>query len=229
MSKYSLAEFVKNTSEKTGGESFELKTPHMLEVNLNGRVWTKLGSMAAYTGNMKFTRSGMGDQGMMKTFKKGVTGEGVTLTKAEGAGTLYLADQGKKIQILQLNGDAVSVNGNDVLAFEDSIEWDIKLVTKLAGMMAGGLFNVTLKGTGMIAISSHGSPTTLIVTPKTPVMTDPGTTVAWSANLQPQVKTDIGFKTLIGKGSGETFQMKFEGMGFVVVQPFEEIPTPQTR
>ena len=37
--------------------------------------------------------------------------------------------------------------------------------------------------------------------------------------------TDVSFKTFIGRGSGESIQMKFTGSGFVVVQPFEEVYT----
>jgi uncharacterized protein (AIM24 family) len=55
-------------------------------------------------------------------------------------------------------------------------------------------------------------------------MTDPNSTVAWSANLSPELKTDITMKALLGRGGGETFQMMFQGDGFVVVQPFEESP-----
>ena len=37
-----------------------------------------------------------------------------------------------------------------------------------------------------------------------------------------QVKTDISLKTFFGRGSGESFQMEFNGDGFVVIQPYEE-------
>jgi uncharacterized protein (AIM24 family) len=90
-------------------------------------------------------------------------------------------------------------------------------------MMSGGLFNVRLEGSGMIAITSHYEPLTLLVTLDQPVYTDPNATVAWSGNLQPDFVTDISFKTLLGRGSGESIQMKFSGEGFVVVQPYEEV------
>jgi hypothetical protein len=35
------------------------------------------------------------------------------------------------------------------------------------------------------------------------------------------MKTDFKMKSLIGKGSGETFQMAFSGQGWVLVQPSE--------
>ncbi len=163
------------------------------------------------------------EHGLGKLVKRTFTGEGVSLTKAEGSGQLYLADGGKKISILNLENQSIFVNGNDLLAFEDSIQWDIKMLKKIAGMMSGGLFNVKLEGKGMIAITTHYDPLTLKVTPDHPVFTDPNATVAWSGNLQPDLKTDISFKTIVGRGSGETLQMAFKGEGFVVVQPYEEL------
>lgn len=224
MAKYSIEEFIDKTSQKDKGEGkFELETPHLLEINLDGKVWTKWGSMIAYRGSIKFEKAGISDKGVGKFLKEKLTGEGMTLTKARGNGTLYTADKGKKISIIDLRDESIFVNGNDVLAFEDAIQWDIKMMRRAAGMLAGGLFNVKLSGTGMIAITTHKDPITLEVTEDSPVMTDPNATVAWSGNLQPDLKTDISFKTLTGRSSGETLQMKFKGEGFVVIQPYEEI------
>ncbi|MEW8970013.1 AIM24 family protein [Mesobacillus jeotgali] len=224
MSRYSIEEFVNNTKQEDKGEGlFELETPRMLEINLNGQVWSKAGAMVSYRGQIKFEREGVLEHGIGKMFKKALTGEGTSLMKANGNGKLYLADQGKKISILHLQNDAIFVNGNDLLAFEPSIGWDIKLMRRVAGMLSGGLFNVRLEGTGMVAITSHYEPLTLLVSPDNPVYTDPNATVAWSGNLQPEFVTDISFKTFLGRGSGESIQMKFSGDGFVVVQPFEEV------
>ena len=224
MSRYSIEEFVNNTKQEDKGEGlFELETPRMLEINLNGQVWSKAGAMVSYRGQIKFEREGVLEHGIGKMFKKALTGEGTSLMKANGNGKLYLADQGKKISILHLQNEAIFVNGNDLLAFEPSISWDIKLMRRVAGMLSGGLFNVRLEGTGMVAITSHYEPLTLLVSPDNPVYTDPNATVAWSGNLEPEFVTDISFKTFLGRGSGESIQMKFSGDGFVVVQPFEEV------
>lgn len=224
LSRYSITEFVKQTEQKDKGQGFfELENPRMLEVNLDGQVWAKAGSMVAYHGNMKFTREGLLEHGLGTAFKKAFTGEGASLMKANGKGTLYLADSGKKIIILHLQNDSIFINGNDLLAFEPSIQWEIKLMKKIAGMMAGGLFNVRCEGSGMIAFTSHYEPLTLKVTPGSPVFTDPNATIAWSGNLQPEFQTDISFKTFLGRGSGESIQMKFQGDGFVVIQPYEEV------
>jgi uncharacterized protein (AIM24 family) len=93
----------------------------------------------------------------------------------------------------------------------------------VAGMAGGGLFNVRLSGTGLVAITTHYEPITLMVTPNAPVFTDPNATVAWSSGLTPEIKTDISFKTLLGRGSGESIQLMFKGDGWVVVQPYEEV------
>lgn len=222
--RYSIDEFVKSTSERNRGQGvFELETDRLLEVNLNGLVWTKMGSMVAYNGQIKFTREGILEHGIGKFLKKAFSGEGARLTKAEGRGKLYLADVGKKVSIINLQNDTLYVNGNDLLAFEDTVQWDIKLLRKVAGMMAGGLFNVKLSGTGLVAITTHYDPLTLKVTPNAPVTTDPNATVAWSGGVTPDFKTDISLKTFFGRGSGESIQMEFRGNGFVVIQPYEEV------
>jgi uncharacterized protein (AIM24 family) len=224
MSRYSIAEFVERTAQRDRGQGlFELESERLLEINLEGLVWTKTGSMVAYLGAIKFTREGMLEHGLGRMLKKAVTGEGTRLTKAEGRGKLYLADSGKKVTILGLQGQAIFVNGNDLLAFEPAINWNITMMRKVTAMLAGGLFNVRLEGQGMIAITTHYDPVTLRVTPQSPVFTDPNATVAWSGNLQPEFRTDVSFKTFLGRGSGESIQMQFTGDGFVVVQPYEEV------
>ncbi|TWT35770.1 hypothetical protein KOR34_06640 [Posidoniimonas corsicana] len=225
MSRYTLAEFLSQTREADRGQGlFEFETERMLEVNLHGQVWIKMGAMVSYIGQVTFTREGILDQGLGNLFKKSISGEGCRLTKAEGVGKVYLADSAKKVTVLSLQDEAIYVNGNDVLAFEPSLSNKIHMMKRLTGVLAGGLFNVRLEGSGMLAITSHYDPLTLRVEPGRPVYTDPNATVAWSGNLQPDLKTDVSFKTFLGRGSGESFQMKFEGDGFVVVQPYEEAP-----
>ena len=226
---YTLADFLRHTGEKDRpGDVFELESNRMLEIHVNGRVWTKLGAGVAYRGGLKFIREGMMEGGLGKMLKKMVSGEAAPLSKVEGQGRLYCADAGKHISILRLNGESINVSGNDLLAFEDTISYDITMIRRVAGMLAGGLFSVKLTGTGMVAITTHGEPLTLRVTSADPVSTDPNATVAWSANLSPELKTDISFRTLLGRGGGESFQMLFRGDGFVVVQPYEEVPVVES-
>ena len=225
MSKFSIEAFVNETKENPQERDyFELEKPELLEINLNNQfVWTKAGSMVGYVGNVNFERQGMLSGGLGNLLKKAISGEGTKLMKAEGTGRLYVADNGKKVRILYLDNESISVNGNDVLAHDQSIKSDIKMLKSIAGVMAGGLFQVKLSGTGHIAITTHGHPLTLLVTPDAPVFTDPNATVAWSGNLTPELKTNVSLKSLIGRGSGEEFQMKFSGNGWVLIQPYEEV------
>jgi uncharacterized protein (AIM24 family) len=219
-----VSEFIDAYKEKdVSAEAFELENDHLLEVRVNGLVWAKSGAMVARTGQVKFTRQGILEQGLGNLLKKAVSGEGMVLMKMEGQGRVYLADEGKKITLLRLAGDTIFVNGNDVLALEAGIDNQITMMKRVAGMLSGGLFNVRLSGSGIVAITSHYEPLILKVSAATgPIFTDPNATVAWSGNLTPEIATDISFKTLMGRGSGESIQMKFAGEGWVVVQPYEE-------
>lgn len=222
-SKYSVQQFLDKTAEKfEGNEIFELENDYLLDINLNGKVWAKWGSMVAYTGDVTFKKQSSLEGGLGKFVMKKVSGESSKLMSASGHGNVFLADNGKRVTILNLEGDRLFVNGNDILAFEEQIDWDIKMMSG-AGAMSGGLFNIRLEGYGMIAITTHYTPITLAVTPDRPVYTDPNATVAWSDGLSIDYKTDVNLGTLLGRGSGETFQMAFRGHGFVIVQPYEEI------
>jgi uncharacterized protein (AIM24 family) len=222
--RYSLAAFVEKTRDRDLKQGlFELESDRMLDINLNGEVWIKKGAMVAYTGRVRFEREGLLEQGLGNLLKKAVSGEGSSLTKAIGNGSVFCADAGKKISILQLNNEAICVNGNDLLAFEMSLKYNIKMLKRMSAMLAGGLFNIRLEGTGMVAVTSHYDPLTLPVTNAEPVTTDPNATVLWSGNLEPEFKTDVQLKTFFGRGSGESIQLVFRGNGFVVVQPYEEV------
>jgi uncharacterized protein (AIM24 family) len=220
--RYSIEEFVSNTSQKDLNQGFfEQESDRIMEINLsegNNLAWMKKGAMIAYTGPVKFTMEDLFEHGIKTVVKRFVTGETGNFVKATGSGKVYISDRGKKIAIISLNNDSIIVNGNNLLAFEPSVKWDIKL-QKLTAMMAGGLTNVKLEGSGMVALTTSYDPLTLIVTPGNPVMTDPSATVAWSGNLSPEFKTDISVKTIVGRGSGDSIQMKFDGDGFVIVQP----------
>lgn len=225
MSVRTLQEFLASSKEKdVSADTFELESPHMLEVRVDGLVWAKAGSMVARKGGVKFTRQGVLEQGLGTLLKKTISGEGMQLMKVEGQGRVYLADAGKKITLLRLTGEAIFVNGNDVLAIESGIDSKITMMRKVAGMLSGGLFNVRLSGHGIVAITSHYEPLTLPVNAQTgPVFTDPNATVAWSGGLVPEIVADVTLGTLFGRGSGESIQLRFAGEGWVVVQPYEEV------
>jgi uncharacterized protein (AIM24 family) len=143
----------------------------------------------------------------------------------EGQGHVYVADDEKKVQLLELDaGESISVNGPDVLAWQNSVDYKISTIGSIGGAAAGGLTNVFLTGPGVVAITTHGDP--LVLSP--PVNTDPAATVAWSSDLSPSISRNTSLGDAIGTSSDETYQMSFDGTnGFVVVQPFEEAPGQQ--
>lgn len=213
-----LEEFKKSNSPVEEGDGFQKENSKLLDVNLDETVMVKAGSMIGYTGDITFTGKSSAEGGLTGFVKEAVSSEGTPVMEAEGDGHLYVADQGKQIQKLSLSEDeSISVNGNDVLAFESQIDYEIDTIGSVSAMASGGLTNVYLTGPGEVALSTHGDP--LVVTP--PVYTDPDATVAWSANLSPSIATNKKFE--IGQTSGETIQMEFTNSeGFVVLQPYEE-------
>jgi len=223
----SVDAFLKATTQREDrNDSFCLETPSMLELNMkSSKIFAKAGSMVATMGPLNYSREGMFEHGLAHFLKKFFTGEGASLMKIEGSGRAYLADKARRIQLLNLNNQAVTVNGNDLLAFESSLQYSIKMVKRIGAMLSAGLFNVELRGQGVIALCSHGQPLTLKVNRGIPLYTDPGATIAWSSNLQPDfsVHTNVT-SVLLGRGSGESVRMKFEGEGWVIIQPYEETP-----
>ena len=108
-----------------------------------------------------------------------------------------------------------------MLAFDAGIDWDInRLQGGSAGALAGGLFNLTLKGTGWVAILPDGPPVLLDVA-AAPTFADAQAAITWSQGVTVGLKTDVSVKNLIGRGSGESIQLAFQGQGWVLVQPSE--------
>jgi uncharacterized protein (AIM24 family) len=210
----SLAEFKETQSQ----DAFSLQNDRLLKVRLDAvTIQARQGSMVAYQGDVHFEHS---SSGMKRLMKKVATGEGVDLMKASGTGEVFLAIQAQEVHLLQLNDEEITVNGRNVLAFEDGIDWDIKKVEGLSGVMTGGLFNVKLKGTGTAAVVSDGPPVLLDVG-SAPTFCDPQAAIVWSQGVKSSVKTDANLKSFIGMGSGESVQVAFAGEGWVLVQPSE--------
>ncbi len=207
--------------EVTPAGRFTLQNSSLLKVRLdNDTIQAKLGSMVAYQGDVRFDyQSG----GLGRFFKKALTGEGVKLMSATGVGDLFLAQDARKIMVLDLQNERMTVNGDSILAFEGNVDWDIRRVEG-AGRLAGGMFNVVLEGTGKVAVTSHGEP--VLLDTNTPTFADPDSAIAWSGDVRTSIRSDISFKTFVGRGSGETFQISFEGPGWVLIQPSEGPTVP---
>ena len=206
-------------AETQSSEQFALQNSRLLKVALRDHViQAKLGSMVAYQGDVRFEHAGSG--GMARLVKKVATGEDAKFMKCSGTGELFLAEGAQEIHILRLESDEITCNGRNLLAFDAGIDWDIKRVEGAGGMLGGGLFNVVLRGSGYVALLSDGPPVLLDIG-DTPTFADPQAAITWSSGVRSSLKSDFNAKTLIGKGSGETWQVKFEGSGWVLIQPSE--------
>jgi uncharacterized protein (AIM24 family) len=211
-----LAQFNETQSQ----DAFALQNSKLLKVRLSasGEIQAKAGSMVAYQGSVSFEHAGSGGLGRM--MKKAVTGEGTTLMRMSGEGEVFLAHRAEDVHLLYLENDFITVNGPNLLAFDADIDWDIRRVQGGSGALAGGLYNLELRGTGWVAILSDGPPVLLNVA-SAPTFADAQAAITWSSGVTTSIKTDIKMKNLIGRGSGESIQMAFGGQGWVLVQPSE--------
>ena len=211
----SLGQFQETESQ----DSFALQNSKLLKVRLDQvTIQAKLGAMVAYQGDVSFEHAGSG--GMSKMLKKAVTGEGATLMKISGTGEVFLADLAQDVHLIKLENDAITCNAANLLAFDAGIDWDIKRVEGAAGMLSGGLYNTELKGTGWVAVVTDGPPV-LLRTGDAPTFCDPQAAITWASSVTTHLKADVNLKNLIGRGSGESMQLGFQGQGWVLVQPSE--------
>ena len=206
-------------SEVETGEPFTLQNPRLLKVELSETtVMARNGAMVAYQGDVHFEHKG---GGLSRMLKKAATGESLRLMQATGSGELFLAHDAMLVHVLSLHDDSLTVSGRNILAFETGIEWDVtRIKGGTTGALAGGLFNVQLRGTGLVALTSDGEPLRLDVA-EAPTFVDPQAAIAWSGGVSTSLKTDMQAKSLIGMGSGESVQLGLSGHGWVLIQPSE--------
>lgn len=213
-----------NAETQTQQPGMKLQNSKMLKVALNGEMMVRQGAMVAYQGNVSF--QGLGAGGVGQFVKQHLTGEGVPLMRCTGVGDLFLADLASDIHLLDLEGqqDGLTINGKNVLAFEPTLSYDVRRVQGAGMLSNAGLFNCVFSGQGRIAITTKGTPVVLQV--DQPTYADPQAAVCWSASLQTGFHRadQFGLGMLIGRTTGEGFTMTFNGQGFVVVQPSEEVP-----
>jgi uncharacterized protein (AIM24 family) len=216
-----------NVEQQVAAPGFVLQNSKMLKATVNGEFYARRGAMIAYQGNCRFEYQGMtsGEGSMkdklMRAAKGAISGEGVPLMKVVGQAEVFLADKAADIFLIDLDGsDALSINGSNVLAFESTLAYDIKMIANAGALAGAGLFNTILHGTGRVAITSKGTP--VVLETNQPTFVDPNAAICWSANLNVQLVRSEGLGAFIGRTSGEQFQMNFAGPGFVVVQPSED-------
>ncbi|MGW0250364.1 AIM24 family protein [Nocardia goodfellowii] len=209
---------------EASGPGIQKQGGKMIKVAVAGEVMARSGSMVAYQGDLQFKALGSG--GIGRAIQQRLTGEGVPLMKVTGRGDLFLASAAADVHTVDLDGtDGLTINGSNVLAFDSSLRYDVKMVSGAAGVASNaGLFNCVFTGRGRIAITTHGTPVVLQV--DQPTYADPQAAVAWSSSLSTGIKRNdsFGLSRLIGRSTGEGLTLSFSGRGFVIVQPSELPP-----
>ncbi|GGJ75207.1 hypothetical protein GCM10011583_03320 [Streptomyces camponoticapitis] len=194
----------------------------MLAVDMAGdSVRAKNGSMVAYDGRMAFKKLSGGGEGIRGMVTRRLTGEQMVMMEVKGEGTCFFADRASEISLVSLHGDKLYVEASNLLCTDGGLRTGTSFTGLRGGASGNGLFTTTVEGTGMAAIMSDGAAVVLRVTPQYPLSVDPGAYVAHQGNLQQNLQSGVNFRTIMGEGGGEAFQMRFEGDGLVYVQPSE--------
>ncbi|MCX4883640.1 MULTISPECIES: AIM24 family protein [unclassified Streptomyces] len=199
---------------------------------LPGRRWySQRGAMLAYKGEVSFTPDIQGGQGgVMSMIGRRVANEATPLMSVEGNGTVLFGHGGHHVQVIHLTGDTLYVEADRLLAFEGTLQQGTMFMGSQGGVMGmvrgqvtgQGLFTTTLKGHGSVAVMAHGGVFELPITPQRPVHVDPQAYVAHHGDVRNKLSTALGWREMVGRGSGEAFQLELSGSGAVYVQASEE-------
>ncbi|MEV8567741.1 AIM24 family protein [Streptomyces sp. NPDC051322] len=201
---------------------FRLQGSKVLAVDLTGdAVKAKNGSMIAYDGRMTFKKMSGGGEGLRGMVTRRLTGEQMTVMEVRGEGTCYFADRATEINLVTLNGEKLHVEASNLLCTDAGLRTGTTFTGLRGASQGNGLFTTTVEGSGQAAIMSDGPAVVLRVSDRYPLQVDPGAYIAHTGNLRQHFQTGVSFRTFMGEGSGESFQIRFEGDGLVYVQPSE--------
>ncbi|MCI0384940.1 AIM24 family protein [Streptomyces sp. CNQ085] len=195
------------------------------------RMFSQRGAMIAYRGEVSFTPSIQGGQGGIGSMiGRRLAGEATALMTVEGDGTVLFGHGGHHVEVVELSGDTLCVEADRLLAFDGTLEQGTMFMGSQGGVMGmvrgqvtgQGLFTTTLSGHGSVAVMAHGGVIRLPITPGRPVHVDPQAYVAHHGDVRNKLSTALGWRDMVGRGSGEAFQLELSGQGEVFVQASEE-------
>ncbi len=194
-------------------------------------LYSQRGAMLAYRGDVSFTPSlTNGQGGVMSMIGRRVANEQTPLMTVEGSGTVMFGNGGHHVQVINLTGETLYVEADRLLAFDGTLQQGTMFMGSQGGVMGmvrgqvtgQGLFTTTLKGYGSAAVMAHGGVIELPITPNRPVHVDPQAYVAHHGDVRNKLSTALGWRDMVGRGSGEAFQLELSGQGAVYVQASEE-------
>ncbi|MFF7334082.1 AIM24 family protein [Streptomyces sp. NPDC008150] len=201
---------------------FRLQGSKMLAVEMTGdAVKAKNGSMVAYDGQMAFKRLSGGGDGLRGMVTRRLTGEQMTVMEVKGHGTCWFADRATEINLVALRGDKLFVEASNLLVTDAGLRTGTTFTGLRGASQGNGLFTTTVEGHGQAAVMSDGPAVVLRVSRQYPLTVDPGAYIAHQGDLRQSLQSGATFRTFLGEGGGEAFQIRFEGEGLVYVQPSE--------
>ncbi|MCX0246114.1 MULTISPECIES: AIM24 family protein [Streptomyces] len=195
------------------------------------KMFSQRGAMLAYRGEVAFTPNIQGGQGgMMSMIGRRLANEATPLMTVEGNGTVMFGHGGHHIQVITLSGDTLYVEADRLLAFDGTLQQGTMFMGSQGGVMGmvrgqvtgQGLFTTTLRGHGSVAVMAHGGVIELPIAPGRDVHVDPQAYVAHHGDVRNKLSTALGWREMVGRGSGEGFQLELSGSGAVYVQASEE-------
>ncbi|MFB7709749.1 AIM24 family protein [Streptomyces sp. NPDC056105] len=202
--------------------TFRLQGSRVLAVDMTGdSVKAKNGSMVAYDGRMAFKKMTGGGEGIRGMVTRRLTGEEMTVMEVKGQGTCWFADRASEISVVSLRGDKLFVESSNLLCTDAGLRTGTSFTGVRGASQGNGLFTTTVEGHGQAAIMSEGPAVALRVSRDHPLTVDPGAYVAHQGNVRQSFQSGVTFRTFMGEGGGEAFQIRFEGDGLVYVQPSE--------
>ncbi|MHB9758955.1 TerD family protein [Streptomyces sp. BYX5S] len=181
-------------------------------------VLARQGSMVLYQGKVEFSYKGAGFAGRIVG---NATGQEMQLMRCTGRGQVFFAEEATHLHPIELQGDAICVSAENVLAFDESLQHEVRRIEG-HGIPGGALFVLQFQGTGTVVVKTHGTPVVLPVTPTT--FADSNAVVAWSAAAQVIVSNQVRMRRNAYPGdSGEGVNLQFRAApgNFIVVQPYE--------
>jgi uncharacterized protein (AIM24 family) len=201
---------------------FELENRCLLKVEVNNdKVFSLAGAMVAYDGQIKFTKSILGGEGLFGALKRRLANEGMSLMVSEGSGAVYFAHKAREVSIIPLNNEKIFIESNSLLAFDHELKTSVAFAGLQGAASGQGLFTTTVEGKGNVAVISDGNLLKFSVEPNSPLFVDPDAFIAYTGELNREFVIDVNWKTMIGETSGESYQIKFSGSGVVYIQPSE--------
>lgn len=190
-----------------------------VDLGMGGQpVLARQGSMVLYQGKVDFSYKGAGFAGRIVG---NATGQEMQLMRCTGNGQVFFAENSAHLHPIELQGDAICVSAESVLAFDESLQYEVRRIEG-HGIPGGALFTMQFQGTGTIVVKTHGTPVVLPVTPTT--FADCNAIVAWSAASQVIVSSQVRMRRNAYPGdTGESVNLQFRGApgNFIVVQPYE--------